>query len=260
MFKIVSNILVSMLLIVAPVVVSSEELPYRIDYIPETPLGPMLKFEGTFVAGLTEYFIFALEKYPDVVGVSMSSPGGSLDEGYKLGKAMSDYNLIMWVPKGKACVSACALAFIGGWKYIVGGVLAFHSPYLPAYSPDMELEHIYKFGELTGTNQMFYFAANGFRAQLYMTIATYTDRETYMIFTNTDDLHHFLMIDDRTYEEYLLFKPQPKSVIQGDMDKFKEVVKWKNEELFKELMGDPADKNQAHPQDMLGPRKDKVIP
>jgi len=25
-------------------------------------------------------------------------------------------------------------------------------------------------------------------------------------------------------------------------------------------MGDPADKDQAHPQDMLGPRKDKVIP
>ena len=221
-------------------------------------MGPMLKFEGEFKSGLTKHFLYALKKHPNVVGVSMSSPGGSLDEGYKLGQAMSEHNLIMWVPKGKVCVSACALAFIGGWKYIVGGILAFHSPYLPVYDPAYKLETIYKMGEITGVNQMHYFAMNGFRAQLYMTIAQYTDKETYVIFTNTNDLHHFLMIDDRTYKEYLTHKKQPKSVIQGGMEKFKEIVDKKNEELFKELMGEPADKHQADPRDLIGPRKEKL--
>ena len=258
MFNLVSKYLLSLLLIVMAAPVYGEKLPYQIDYIKDTPIGPLLKLEGEFREGLTEYALHALKLHPDVIGISMSSPGGSLDEGYKLGKAMSDYNLIMWVPKGKACVSACALAFIGGWKYLVGGILAFHSPYLPAYTPEMKLETIYKLGEITGVNQMHYFAANGFRAQLYMTIAQYTDKETFMIFTNTNDLHHFLMIEDRTYKDYLSFKTQPKTVIQGDMEKFKEIVLQKNAELFEELMGAPADKHQTNPKDLLDAKKDKV--
>ena len=250
-------VLVSLLLIVSPLMASSQQLPYKIEFVPETPLGPMIKFEGTFVKGLTEHFLEALRLYPTVTAVSMASPGGSLSEGYKLGEAMSKYNLVVWVPKGKVCVSACALAFVGGWKYLIGGILAFHSPYLPQYDPATKLEEIYYSGQYTGVQQMYYFAANGFRAQLYMTIATYTDRETYVMFTNTNDLHHFLMIDERTYKEYLSWTEQPETVIQGGPEEFTALVKQKRLELFEELQGDPVDKHQADPKELLGPKKDK---
>ena len=82
-------VLVSLLLIVTPLMASSQQLPYKIEFVPETPLGPMIKFEGTFVKGLTEHFLEALRRYPTVTAVSMSSPGGALSEGYKLGEAMS---------------------------------------------------------------------------------------------------------------------------------------------------------------------------
>jgi len=258
MFKLV---LLSLLLITAPMGATSQEKPpnppYKLDYVENSPLGPMLSFSGTFVAGLTEHFLRALILYPDVTTVTMSSPGGSLAEGYKLGNAMSEYNLIMVVPKGKVCVSACALAFIGGWKYFIGGLLAFHSPYLPQYSPDTIIEDIYYSGQNTGVQQMFYFAANGFRAQLYMTIAQYTDRENFMVFTNTNDLHHYLMIDDRTYKEYLSFVPQPETIIQAGPEEFRRLVTEKNKELFNDMIGDPADKNQTNPNESLNPRKDK---
>lgn len=255
MFKLV---LLSMLLIVSPVFAKSQELPYKIEYVPETPLGPLLSFKGTFVKGLTENFIRALILHPDVKAVTMSSPGGSLDEGYKLGSAMSDYNLIVMVPKGQVCVSACALAFVGGWKYLVGGLLAFHSPYLPKYEPQTVLEDIYYSGQYTGVQQMYYFAANGFRAQLYMTIAQYTDRENYMVITNTNDLHHYLMIEKRTYKDYLSFTKQPDTVIQAGPEEFAKLVKAKQNELFDDLTGDPADQHQKKPEDLLGPRKDKL--
>jgi hypothetical protein len=104
---------------------------------------------------------------------------------------------------------------------------------------------------------MFYFAANGFRAQLYMTIAQYTDRENFMVFTNTNDLHHYLMIDDRTYKEYLSFVPQPETIIQAGPEEFRRLVTEKNKELFNDMIGDPADKNQTNPNESLNPRKDK---
>jgi len=256
MFKLV---LISMLLIVSPIVANSQEKPpYKIEYIPETPLGPMLSFKGTFVKGLTENFIRALRVYPDVKAVTMSSPGGSLDEGYKLGNAMSNYNLIVMVPKGQSCVSACALAFVGGWKYLVGGLLAFHSPYLPKYDPETVLEEIYYSGQFTGVQQMYYFAANGFRAQLYMTIAQYTDRENFMVFTNTNDLHHYLMIEERTYADYLSFTKQPDTVIQAGPEEFAELVKSKRNELFNDLKGDPAEQHQSKPVDSISPSKDKL--
>ena len=91
-------VLICMSIFMLPIDANSQEKPpYKIEYIPETPLGPMLSFKGTFVEGLTENFIRALRVYPDVKAVTMSSPGGSLNEGYKLGSAMSDYNLIVTV-------------------------------------------------------------------------------------------------------------------------------------------------------------------
>jgi len=117
MFKLV---LLSMLLIVSPVFAKSQELPYKIEYVPETPLGPLLSFKGTFVKGLTENFIRALILHPDVKAVTMSSPGGSLDEGYKLWKCNVGLQLNCHGPQRSGmcfcmCLGICWWMEIFGW-------------------------------------------------------------------------------------------------------------------------------------------------
>ena len=193
----------------------------------------MISFRGNFVEGVKEEFAKVLKNYPQTKIISMDSPGGLLSVGYNVGMLLSDYKLDVWVPQDKACISACALAFLGGWEYRVSGTLAFHAPWLPNYIGDMKLMDIYSQGQNTGAVQSYYFAANGFRAQFYKMLAQYTNRDTFMIFTNTDDLNHFLMYPERTYEEYLEVKDPPTSVLQGTGELIAAVVKRKRLEVLK---------------------------
>lgn len=207
--------------------------PYAFRYAPETPWGPMLQFRGNFVTGVKNDFIRMLELYPDTKIVSLESPGGLLTEGYDVGTVLSDNKLNVWVPRDGACISACALAFIGGWEYKVSGILAFHAPWLPKYEGDMKLMDIYSQGMMTGAAQSFWFALNGFRAQFFMTIAQFTNRDTFMILTNTQDLMWFLMHPERTYAEYLEVKPLPSSVLQGNGDLMSQIMERKRLEVLR---------------------------
>ena len=208
---------------------------FHFKYVKETPWGPMLEFKGTFVTGLKNEFIRQLSKYKDIKIVSMSSPGGLLMEGYEVGKVLSNYRLTTWVPRDQACISACALAFIGGENYKVSGVLAFHAPWLPKYDGSQKLMDIYSQGQNTGSTQSYWFAANGFRAQLYMAITQYTNRDTFMLFTNSGDLNHFLMYPERTYEEYLEWKDSPSTILQGTGELIAAIVKRKRLEVLRNM-------------------------
>jgi len=189
---------------------------YSIEYVKDGLYGnPMLVFKGDFVKGLTKAFIRSYAKHPDVTMVSMSSPGGLLSEAYEVGRILSNYKARVWVPRNAVCISACALAFLGGESYKVSGVLAFHSPYMPAYNGSVSMDQIYSEGQMTGSSQSYYFAANGFRAQLYIMIAQYTNKSTYVYFMNSHDLYYFLMYPERSYKEYLVQNKVPKSVAQG---------------------------------------------
>jgi len=206
---------------------------YHFKYVEETPWGPMLEFRGNFVKGLKDDFMRMLTIYPKTKIISMSSPGGLLDEGYEVGRLLSNYRVSVWVPRDQACISACALAFIGGDNYMVSGLLAFHAPWLPAYDGGMKIMDIYSQGQNTGAVQSYWFALNGFRAQLYMTITQYTNRDTFLMFLNTRDLNYFLMHPERTYSEYLEFKDMPKTVLQGNGDLLEAVMVRKRLEVLR---------------------------
>ena len=63
--------------------------------------------------------------------VELNSNGGSLYDGYKLGRLLRSYNVTSIVRDGSRCASSCAVAFLGGVKRDVesNGVILFHSPY-----------------------------------------------------------------------------------------------------------------------------------
>ena len=63
--------------------------------------------------------------------IILESDGGLVADGYKLGSAIRTAGATTAVLEGGLCASACALAFLGGEKRIVGqdAELLFHSPY-----------------------------------------------------------------------------------------------------------------------------------
>jgi len=78
--------------------------------------------------------------------VELSSLGGDLDEGLRLGRLFRDHRVATVVRRHDICLSACALAFLGGTSHRedgeravdqrleIGGKLGFHTFYLNADS------------------------------------------------------------------------------------------------------------------------------
>ena len=241
---------------------------YTIKYVKDGLYGnPMLVFKGEFVPGLAKSFIRSYARHPDVKMVSMASPGGLLTEAYEVGKILSNYKAHVWVPRNAACISACALALMGGETYKISGILAFHAPYMPVYQGSISMDRIYSEGQMTGSYQSYYFAANGFRAQLYMMIAQFTNKSTYVFFMNSHDFYYFLMYPERTYKDYLMQNPAPKSVIQGGEKVLKAIREKKmfevlrnNSEINVFKLGDDAELNNVLSyKEIQNKFKDEVI-
>jgi hypothetical protein len=63
--------------------------------------------------------------------VSFDSPGGNMEEGIKIGNFLAEKAIATVMRKGEKCVSACALAFLGGRSFWpTGGVGMFLGRYL----------------------------------------------------------------------------------------------------------------------------------
>ena len=240
------NIFVALFILPSILIAETQEPVFT--YTEITPVGPMIEFSGDFIPGLAKRFEGILKLHPNVKTISLSSNGGLLSEGYAVGELFSNKLINVWVPKDAACISACALAFLGGAKYKISGLLAFHAPWLPQYDGRIKLEDIYSTGQSTGADQSYWFAANGFRAQFYQMIAKFTNRETFVILTSTKDLELFLMIDGRTYSEYLTYKPVPDSVIQGGMEALANARSKKLKEIWNDRgIGDPSTSSDLPP-------------
>ncbi|SKA30802.1 hypothetical protein SAMN02745126_05027 [Enhydrobacter aerosaccus] len=103
---------------------------------------------------------------------SLSSSGGDLVEGFKVGYLFREFDVATVVRKGDSCLSACALAFLGGTishvpptvvlgrSVEIGGVVGFHNFYLNPKSREAQEaasapEGIAKgFGEARGAASM----------------------------------------------------------------------------------------------------------
>ena len=78
---------------------------------------------ATSMMVLATMWIRLLKEY-DVDEVVLASPGGLGYEGYMTANALSRHEKKVRVAEGTYCLSACAIAFIGGTDYIINnGVL-----------------------------------------------------------------------------------------------------------------------------------------
>lgn len=234
LFKVLIVLLISASSLFAhETVIKNEKYSITYDKDGLQDFGPMLTFKGEFVKGLSKAFIRAYARHPDVKMVAMSSPGGLLTEAYEVGRILSNYRAHTWVPRNAKCVSACALAFMGGETYKVSGILAFHAPYMPLYSGETSLDALYSEGQKTGSHQAYYFAAHGFRAQLYMMISQYTNKDTFVYIVSSSDLYSFMMYPERTYKEYLKQMPVSPGTVQGGDELMKAISERKYFEILR---------------------------
>lgn len=90
---------------------------------------PVIIVEGQLEYGDEAKFLAAARGMPKAV-VALDGPGGNLHAGMEIGKAIRARNYITAVPG--SCASACALAWLGGGKRLVGpnGRVGFHAAWI----------------------------------------------------------------------------------------------------------------------------------
>src|SRR6266567_9560998 len=100
---------------------------------PQTPDRPnVVMVEGPLVAVDEDQFAAKTASLPSAI-VAFSSDGGSLVAGLRIGEAIRRKGFSTFVPDGRRCASACALAWLGGVERFIGtgGKIGFHAAYDP---------------------------------------------------------------------------------------------------------------------------------
>ncbi len=127
----------------------------------------------------------------------MSSNGGHAIEGFRLGYTINRLGLQTIVSDGDSCLSACAIAFLGGTSKVQAGILGFHVAWAPnntgTFSEGM------KSGQYFGTVTALYFFNMGYTGQLYAIVSQITDSETFLLI-EASDLNMFEMVDNNFSE------------------------------------------------------------
>ena len=146
----------------------------------------ILHLSGSFEEGIADAVKELLEKH-DVERVVLNSYGGQAYEGYKLGNVLSDQRAHTHVAKGTVCLSACAIAFIGGEEYTINGVLGFHKTYIPDEAYDNQ-PTAFNGGHHAGIYSAYYYLANGFTYEFVFKEQELTDPENFIVMQDEAEL------------------------------------------------------------------------
>ena len=148
---------------------------------------------GGLDTGLAARLQAVLKDHPEVSEIAFNSPGGLFSEGLAVGTIISNHKLTTDVPQNAMCVSACAFAFLGGAKYRVKGVLAFHHPYeFPQQLLKQPIDQIIESASISGAEGVLWCVANGFVYRFAKIIATKTTPDEFFVFTNERQLAGYM--------------------------------------------------------------------
>ena len=157
----------------------------------------VLVYQGDFEFGSNTVLESALSANPDYNTVIFNSPGGHAEQAFLVGNVLDQYEVKAWVPKGRSCVSACALAFLGAHDYRIGGTLAFHSAYIADEGWDAVKENNAMLGEAYRSAQglgmylTYYIVANGFSFDFAYDIVNFTHPTEFLTFKSEDELYEY---------------------------------------------------------------------
>lgn len=97
--------------------------------------GTELELAGGISFGTAQKFRAYLEEHPQIALIHLNSTGGRINEAIRIGDTIRERHINTYT--SNTCVSACALAFLGGTYRYVGakGRLGFHSAYVNLSNP-----------------------------------------------------------------------------------------------------------------------------
>lgn len=192
------TILMTILFVLSTISISLAEYQVRVVDLTNTKTDEtkrILHIQGDFDEGISNHVDMALNMYK-VDEVVLFSPGGLGFEGYYTGNVLSNHEIPVRVAKQTYCLSACAIAFLGGTNYQINdGILGFHKGWVMD-APWKDQNEAFGSGQVAGDFHSYYFVANGFNFELSNKIVNKTDQNSFIVFTNEDDLNKFYVRND----------------------------------------------------------------
>jgi hypothetical protein len=173
---VIRRLVLLLALLLAPLPAGALSLAVDTKPLPGQPGQPravsmVVRLTGMFEAGDSARLREALEgaraQFPNTVQVrlsaELSSNGGDVYEGLKVGYLFREFAVSTLVRKGDVCLSACALAFLGGTQSVspapvtgraieIGGEVGFHSFWLNATAVPTRGTDTVAGGMVTGFN------------------------------------------------------------------------------------------------------------
>ena len=191
----------------------------------------ILHLTGDFDEGIGKDVEYLLDKHT-VSEAVLYSPGGLGYEGYVAAGALSKHEVPVRVAKETYCISACAIAFIGGTDYKVNdGILAFHKGWVMD-EPWKNQNEAFAAGQAAGAYDAYFLTANGFSFELSSLIQQHTNPDKFIVFTHEDQLNEFYVrseennIDDYLKEKDIDVKIWGTKEIQSHLSKSKNNGNW----------------------------------
>lgn len=199
----------------------------------------VLTYTGPIMTHTTEVIKYFLETYDYIDEISLSSPGGVAYESFELGALFSEMQIQTTVSANRVCLSACAIAFLGGHGYQIDGVLGFHSSHImgeaqdpnsPKYT-EQQGNMLYQQGQLIGTQLARYLMLNGFHMDIALITAYNTSPTKFLVFLDEDDLMEFYVRNDNEDEAdefYTYIAPLEEHVYNEFIKFVEDSLSWMN--------------------------------
>lgn len=148
-------------------------------------VGKTLNYSGTVEVGDPEEMKRFLDNY-DIDRVVLDSNGGVANVGYNLGFVLAEFEGVVAVEI--KCLSACGTAFLGAKNKEITGVVGLHVAWVEG---DLPTNSALKSGQVMGFLGLHYLLKMGYTPQLGWLATAYTEKDTFLVFTNTPELEQF---------------------------------------------------------------------
>ena len=159
---------------------------YSIILINKDTVGFYGEFEEKSAFRLVEALAVTDAKYLDI-----GSPGGLMSEALLIGDYLGKHDITVKIGKESTCISACAFAILKAKSIQLDGTIKFHSPYIPFIPTEMPLHEMLKTSDMYMLKLARLFVSSGYTISFVELINEKTDRSTFMVFDNIENLYKF---------------------------------------------------------------------
>ena len=160
---------------------------------------------GSLLAGDAEKLDAILLENDSVDTVYLSSPGGLLVVGVKMGRVMARHpSVAVAVHKKDKCISACALVFLGAHRQYLEGKLAFHRAWSAETYDDPDRH--FSEGQQVATYVNGYIVETGYHSHLLWIMASDTSRNKFFVISSLEDLNVLFVGDPKKTPAHKFFR------------------------------------------------------